>query len=139
MECYKSHSNQCVEKFNKENVDDFLKGISVTVGTAKLYDASGAECASSSIIGTGMTLKVYYDSKLWEEQSVLIYGDANGDGKVNSTDSALLKIHILEQEGNAAQVQPIMWCFHCFTLPILLNRPKPQLLLYTNGKPQKPI
>lgn len=76
-------------------VDGIKKGVNASIGTVRLFDASGIECSDSTQAGTGMILRVYYESRLLEEHVILIYGDANGDGKVNSTDITALKSNIL--------------------------------------------
>ena len=76
--------------------DVFKSRIDASIATMRLFDISGNECSGSTILGTGMTLRVYYGDTLLEEHVVLIYGDINGDGKVNSTDITILKRYILK-------------------------------------------
>jgi len=77
-------------------VSAFKAGMNSSVTTLKLFTASGAECPDSALVGTGMIMRVYFGSTLMEEHTIKIYGDANGDGKINSTDVTSLKIHILK-------------------------------------------
>ena len=63
--------------------------------TYKFTDNSGKILSDSHIIGTGAIMEVHIDGKKDSEYKTLIFGDLNGDGKVNSTDVALLRAHIL--------------------------------------------
>ncbi|MHB1483550.1 MAG: cadherin-like beta sandwich domain-containing protein [Saccharofermentanales bacterium] len=74
------------------------KDFNETLGTIKLYDVSGKECADTAIVGTGMKLKIQYGTMLLGEYSIIVYGDVNGDGKVNSTDITSLKSHVLKRK-----------------------------------------
>lgn len=75
---------------------NFKKGVNASVATVKIYDSAGKECPDSTILGTGMTVKTFYGTTLLETHVILIYGDTNGDGKVNSTDISMFKRHILK-------------------------------------------
>ena len=54
-------------------------------------------------VGTGSKIRVKEDDKVLREYQVIIYGDANGDGKINSIDLLVLQRHILEIE----KIEPI--------------------------------
>lgn len=71
----------------------FLENFKVTNGTAKLFDVNGNEF-TSGIIGTNDCVKVY-DSQGREKQSftLIIKGDNNGDGKINSGDALRVMRH----------------------------------------------
>ncbi len=49
-------------------------------------------------IGTGSKIRIKEDEKILREYQIIIYGDANGDGKINSIDLLILQRHILEIE-----------------------------------------
>jgi hypothetical protein len=61
----------------------------------KIYNVSGQEISNTTIIGTGLTVKVYYQNQEINNYLTRISGDLNGDGKINSTDIAFLRSHIL--------------------------------------------
>ena len=52
----------------------------------------------TQIVGTGSKIIVKEDGKTLREYKIIIYGDVNGDGKINSIDLLILQRHILEIE-----------------------------------------
>ena len=52
----------------------------------------------TDIVGTGSKILVKEDGKILRKYQIIIYGDANGDGKINSVDLLVLQRHILEIE-----------------------------------------
>lgn len=71
----------------------FLKKLKVTAGSVKLVSASGKSV--TGIVSTGNVLQLY-DSKNKKVSSytLVIYGDVNGDGKINKTDVNRLNQHL---------------------------------------------
>lgn len=78
-------------------VGTFTENISVTDGSVKVLQASGAE--NTGTIATG-NLVVLYDQNGNQVSSypVVIYGDINGDGAVNALDMIKLNRYIIGQE-----------------------------------------
>jgi beta-N-acetylglucosaminidase len=73
---------------------DFIKGITVSGGSARLLTASGAE--NTGTVGTGNQLAVYdANGGLTGTYEIVIYGDLNGDGAVNALDMILMNRHII--------------------------------------------
>jgi len=54
--------------------------------------------AETDIIGTGSKIRIKENGNILREYIILIYGDVNGDGKINSVDLLVLQRHILEME-----------------------------------------
>ncbi len=52
----------------------------------------------TDIVGTGSKILVKEDEKVLRRYQIIIYGDANSDGKINSVDLLVLQRHILEIE-----------------------------------------
>ncbi len=52
----------------------------------------------TDIVGTGSKIQVKEDGKILRQYQIILYGDANGDGKINSIDLLVLQRHILEIE-----------------------------------------
>ena len=76
-------------------VADFITALAVKDGTAKVTATDGKE-KTEGVIATGDTLTVSdADGKVCITLPVVIYGDATGDGKVNSQDLRRIQRHIL--------------------------------------------
>ena len=50
----------------------------------------------SDLVGTGTKIRVIENDKILREYTIILYGDVNGDGKINSVDLLVLQRHILE-------------------------------------------
>lgn len=65
----------------------------------EIYDKNGNLLADDKNIGTGTKIRIIDESgNTRMEYYVVIYGDVNGDGKINSVDLLVLQRHILEIE-----------------------------------------
>ncbi len=71
----------------------------------KVFDENDKEVVDGeAVIGTGYTVKLIVDVTLKEELSIVVVGDMNGDGKVNSRDIARIqKILMGASETNELQ------------------------------------
>lgn len=76
-------------------IADFIAALMIKNGTVAITAADGAAKAEGTI-ATGDTLKVYdNDGNECISLPVVIYGDANGDGKINSQDLRQAQRYIL--------------------------------------------
>lgn len=76
------------------SLTDFIGHLAVADGTAAVYTADG-QAKTEGLIATGDILRLYSGNVLHKSYPVLIYGDVNGDGKVNSQDLRRAQRHIL--------------------------------------------
>ena len=89
---YDVNSNNTVSGIDTFPVkaSDFKKNFSVTNGSVKITTASGSEVTGD--VGTGHQVRVYDTSgALKYTYNVVIYGDTNGDGKVNGLDLLVIQ------------------------------------------------
>lgn len=76
-------------------VKNFISALKVKNGTAQLYTTDGKK-KTEGAVATGDILRLYdKNNKLTVSHPVVIYGDVNGDGKVNSVDLRRAQRHIL--------------------------------------------
>ena len=81
---------------NKNNwVDSILNKIKTNY-SIEIYNRSGEKITGNSVVGTGSVIKILNNNNLVMEYNVIMYGDANGDGKINSIDLLVIQRHILE-------------------------------------------
>ena len=75
----------------KQTVEDFLKEDNFKEGyTVKVFDLENKEIANAEILGTGNKINLYKDGNLVKEYVIIIYGDTDGDGKIDSFDALTL-------------------------------------------------
>ncbi|MHB1452908.1 MAG: dockerin type I domain-containing protein [Saccharofermentanales bacterium] len=83
-------------------VTSLKASIKATVGDLKVFGRDGAEITGAVTVGTGSIVKLFYKGVVFEEYMVVVYGDLNGEGKVNSTDLTILRSHILKSKSIAS-------------------------------------
>ena len=64
----------------------------------EIYNSRGKKLEENETIGTGSKIRFLENGKVKMEYKIVIYGDLNGDGKINSIDLLVLQRHILEIE-----------------------------------------
>ena len=65
----------------------------------QIYDYTGKKLSDDDYVGSGAKVRLVNENNIIKmEYEVIIYGDVNGDGKINSTDLLVLQRHILEIE-----------------------------------------
>ncbi len=78
-------------------ISAFKTKLGVKNGKAVILDASGKE-KTSGLIATGDTVHLYDNNgKIYKSYPVVIYGDIDGNGKINSVDLLTGQKHILKQ------------------------------------------
>ena len=69
----------------------------------EISNYQGKVLEDTDIVGTGSKIRVKEDGKVLRQYQIIVYGDTNGDGKINSVDLLVLQRHILGIE----EVKPI--------------------------------
>lgn len=69
-----------------------------TTYEVQIYDSKGKQLQENELAGTGSKIKILQGNKIIMEYDIILYGDVNGDGKINSVDLLVLQRHILELE-----------------------------------------
>lgn len=82
-------------KENKITVADILQKITTTY-TIQVENSNGKILTGNDLAGTGSKIKILDGQKVIIEYVIILYGDVNGDGKINSVDLLVLQRHILE-------------------------------------------
>ena len=75
---------------------DFISRFSVTSGyQAVVFNAAGGTL--SGAVGTACRMQIRSGSTVAREYQVILFGDANGDGKINVLDLTLISRHIMRR------------------------------------------
>lgn len=83
--------------YNENKVSD-IKGKITTDLEIEIVNNKNEVLKEKDVVGTGSKIRVKENGNVLREYLILIYGDVNGDGKVNSVDLLVLQRHILEIE-----------------------------------------
>ena len=83
--------------YNKNTVAD-IKELIITDLDIEIINYKNELLQDDDLIGTGSKLIIKENGKVLRVYKFIIYGDANGDGKINGVDLLILQRHILEIE-----------------------------------------
>ena len=81
----------------KNTVADILSKITTNL-EIEIINNNNEILKETDMVGTGSKIRVKENGKILREYTIVIYGDANGDGKINSVDLLVIQRHILEIE-----------------------------------------
>lgn len=81
----------------QNTVGDIKKKISTNL-EIEIVNSNNETLADDATIGTGCKIQAKENGKILREYQIILYGDVNGDGKINSVDLLVLQRHILEIE-----------------------------------------
>lgn len=81
----------------KMNVSSIKEKIN-TIYNIEVYNANGKKIEDNELAGTGSKIRIIDENGIRMEYYIIIYGDVNGDGRINSVDLLVLQRHILEIE-----------------------------------------
>lgn len=83
--------------YNKNTVADIRELITTDL-EIEIVNHRNEILADDSLVGTGCKIRVKENGLILREYQIILYGDANGDGKINSVDLLVIQRHILEIE-----------------------------------------
>ena len=83
--------------YTKNTVAD-IKNLITTNLEIEIRNNKDKVLAETELVGTGSRIIVKEDGKILREYKIILYGDANGDGRITSADLLVLQRHILEIE-----------------------------------------
>ncbi len=83
--------------YNKNTVKD-IKQLITSDLEIEIVNYENKILEDNDLIGTGCKVRVKEDGKILRVYKFILYGDANGDGKINSVDLLVIQRHILEIE-----------------------------------------
>ncbi len=82
----------------KENTVQDIRNKIITDYEIEIVNNRNEVLKDTDIVGTGTKIRVKEDGEILREYQIIIYGDSNGDGKINSVDLLVIQRHILEIE-----------------------------------------
>ena len=98
-ESLKLNQNEITGFDIKNNSVDKIKDLITSVYKVEIYNNKDELLTGDQLIGTGSKIRlVDQDGKIKMEYEIIIYGDVNGDGKINALDLLILQRHIIEIE-----------------------------------------
>ena len=82
----------------KNNKVSDIKDLITTDLELEFVNYKGEILNDNSLLGTGSKIRVKENGVVLREYKIILYGDSNGDGRINSVDLLVLQRHILEIE-----------------------------------------
>lgn len=77
-------------------VEEFVQNLAVSNGSVKLFGSDNAEKEPTAVVATGDKFTIYdLEENEYISYYIVIYGDVNGDGAVNSLDLLRAQKHIV--------------------------------------------
>ncbi len=81
-----------------QNTVEYVKSKITTNLELEFVNNKDEILGSANLLGTGSKIRVKENGKILREYVIILYGDDNGDGKINGVDLLVLQRHILEIE-----------------------------------------
>ena len=93
------NGNEITGLDDTKNTAKNIKDKITTNYTVQIIDSSGEEIPDDSFVGTNSKIIILDENEeIVMEYIIILYGDIDGDGKINSVDLLVLQRHILEIE-----------------------------------------
>ena len=83
--------------YNQNTVADIKQKITTDL-EIEIVNYKNEILQDTDLVGTGSKIRVKEDGKILRQYQIIVYGDADGDGKITSVDLLVLQRHILEIE-----------------------------------------
>lgn len=83
--------------YNSNTVADIKEKITTDL-EIEIVNYKNQILQETDIVGTGSKILIKENGKILRQYKIIVYGDANGDGKINSVDLLVIQRHILEIE-----------------------------------------
>lgn len=83
--------------YEQNTVSDILQKITTDLDI-EIVNYQNQPLKETDIVGTGTKIRIKEEGKILRQYQIIVYGDTNGDGKINSIDLLVLQRHILEIE-----------------------------------------
>lgn len=86
-----------ISGLNGNTVSDIKKEI-ITEYETEIFNSKNEILTDEELVGTGAKVRIKENEEILREYKIILYGDVNGDGKINSVDLLILQRHVLEIE-----------------------------------------
>lgn len=83
--------------YNKNTVLDIRKAITTNLDI-EIVNNKNEILSENSEVGTGYKVRIKENGEILREYTIILYGDVNGDSRIDSVDLLVLQRHILEIE-----------------------------------------
>lgn len=83
--------------YDNNKVSDIKEKVKTDLET-QIVNYKNEILQETDTVGTGSKILIKEDGKILRKYQIIVYGDANGDGKINSVDLLVIQRHILEIE-----------------------------------------
>lgn len=90
-------TNNIITKVEPGKTASFIKG-KIQTNYAKKVINNNKELKDTDLIGTGTKIQIFSENNLLEEYTIIILGDINGDGSIDSSDLLKIRRHMLNLE-----------------------------------------
>ena len=92
---YRTEENDLYGAFGNQTVEEFSRIFPQGLDRLTVTDKNGKEKSPSDMIASGDTVKKNYGETEIDKLNVVVLGDVNCDGKINTADYTMMKRHVL--------------------------------------------
>lgn len=89
-----NYQNYLIGLETSTKLDEFKTHLKNDPDMLKVYDLNGDEIDESARIGTGFLVKLVYEEEVWDELSIVVRGDLDGNGLITMPDFSIMKNYI---------------------------------------------